>query len=67
MFRPLPPGHHQVASKKKNFRKLDTVNPKNESHRIEMQRDLVVVILYDSICNQYKIVTTTRSRCISIL
>jgi len=38
------------------LRKLDTVVHKNESHRIKMQRDLVVVILYDSIYNQYKIV-----------
>jgi len=37
-------------------RKLDTVLHKNESHRLKMQRDLVVVILYDSIYNQYKIV-----------
>jgi hypothetical protein len=38
------------------MRKLDTVIHKNESHRLEMQRDLVVVILYGSIYNQYKIV-----------
>jgi len=56
MFRPLPPGHHQVTSKRYNLRKLDTVIYKTESHGIKMQRDLVVVILYDSICNQYKIV-----------
>jgi len=36
--------------------KLDTVIHKNESHRLKMQRDLVVVILYGSIYNQYKIV-----------
>ena len=34
--------------------KLDTVIHKNESHRLEMQRDLV--ILYGSIYNKYKIV-----------
>jgi phage gp45-like len=56
MFRPLPPGHHQVTSKW-NLRKLDTVIYESESHRIKMQRDLVV-ILYDSIYNQYKIVKT---------
>jgi hypothetical protein len=38
------------------MRKLDTVIHKNESHRLKMQRDLVVVIVYDSIYNQYKIV-----------
>jgi len=48
MFRPLSPGHHQVTSKY-NLRKLDTVIHKNESHRLKMQRDLVVVILYDGI------------------
>jgi len=37
-------------------RKLVTVIHKNESHRLKMQRDLVVVILYGSIYNQYKIV-----------
>ena len=40
----------------KILRKLDTVIHKNESHRLKMQRDLVV-ILYGSIHNQYKIVT----------
>jgi len=34
------------------LRKLDTVIHKNESHRLKMQRDLVVVILYDNISNQ---------------
>jgi len=38
------------------LRKLDTVIHKNESHRQKMQRDLVVVILYGGIYNQYKIV-----------
>ena len=47
MFRPLSPGHHQVTSKRK--RKLDTVIYKNGFHRLKMQRDLVVVILYGSI------------------
>jgi hypothetical protein len=56
MFRPPSPVHHQVTSKWKILRKLDTVIHKNESHRFKMQRDLVVVILYDSIYNQYKIV-----------
>jgi len=37
------------------LRKLDTVIHKNESHRLKMQRDLVV-ILYGSIYNQYKTV-----------
>jgi len=36
--------------------KLDTLIHKNESHRLKMQRDIVVVILYGSIHNQYKIV-----------
>jgi len=36
--------------------KLDTVIYKTESHRIKMQRDLIVVIIYDSMYNQYKIV-----------
>jgi len=35
---------------------LDTVIHKNESHGLKMQRDLVVVILYGSICKQYKTV-----------
>jgi len=48
MFRPLSSGHHQVTSKR---RKLDTVIHKNESHRLKMQRDLVVVIPYGSIYN----------------
>jgi phage gp45-like len=55
MFRPLSPGHHQVTSKQQNLRKLDTVIYKTESHRLKIQRDLVVVILYGSIYNQYKI------------
>jgi len=38
------------------MRKLDTVIHKNKSHRLKMQRDLVVVILYGSIYDQYKIV-----------
>jgi len=38
------------------LRKLDTVIHKNESRRLKMQRDFVVVILYGSIYNQYKIV-----------
>jgi len=37
------------------MRKLDTVIHKNESHRVKMQRDLVVVILYGSNYNQFKI------------
>jgi len=37
-------------------RKLDTVIHKNESRRLKVQRDLVVVILYGSIYNQYNIV-----------
>jgi len=37
------------------LRELDTVIHKNESHRLKMQRDLVVVILYGSIYNQCKI------------
>jgi hypothetical protein len=56
MFRPVSPGHRQVTSKQQILRKLDTVIHKNESHRLKMQRDLVVVILYGSIYNQYKIV-----------
>jgi len=56
MFRPLSPGHHQVTSKEYNLRQLDTVIRKNESHRLKMQLNLVVVILYVSIYNQYKIV-----------
>jgi len=36
------------------LRKLDTVIHKNESHWLKMQRDFVVVILYDSIYNQCK-------------
>ena len=56
MFRPLSPGHHQVTSNNRNLRKLDTVIHKNEFHRLKMQRDLVVVILYGIIYNQYKIV-----------
>jgi len=56
MFRPLSPGHHQVTSKEQNLRKLDTVIHKNESYRLKMQRDLIVVILHGSIYNQYKIV-----------
>jgi len=36
--------------------KLDTIIKKNESRSLKMQRDLVVLILYDSIYNQYKIV-----------
>jgi len=51
MFRPLSPGYHQVTSKYQNLRKLDTVIHKNESHRLEMQRDLVFIILYDSVYN----------------
>jgi len=38
------------------LRKVDTVIHKNESHRLKMQRDLVVVILYGSICDQCKVV-----------
>jgi len=38
------------------LRKLDNLIHRNESHIIKMQRDLVVVTLYDSIYNQYKIV-----------
>jgi len=38
------------------LKKLDTVIHKNESHRLKMQRDLVVVIVFGSIYNQYKIV-----------
>jgi len=38
------------------MRELDTVIHKNESHRLKMQRDLVVVFLDGSIYNQYKIV-----------
>jgi hypothetical protein len=56
MFRPLSSGHHQVTSKQQNLRKLDTVIHKNESHMLKMEGDFVVVILYDSIYNQYKIV-----------
>jgi len=41
--------------------KLDTVIHKSESHRLKMQRDLVVVILYSSIYNQYKIVNTVQN------
>jgi len=37
-------------------RKLDTVIHKNESHRLKIQRDLVVVILHHRIYNQHKIV-----------
>jgi len=40
------------------LRNLDTVIHKNESRGLKMQRDRVVVILYDSIYNQYKIVET---------
>jgi hypothetical protein len=38
------------------MRKLDTVIKKNESHRLKMQRDIIVVTPHDSIYNQYKIV-----------
>jgi len=38
------------------MRKLDTVIYKPESHKIKMQRDLVVVILYDCIYKQYNTV-----------
>jgi len=38
------------------LKKLDALIHKNESRRLKMQRDLVVVILYGSIYNQYKIV-----------
>jgi len=37
------------------LRKLDTVIHKYESHKLKMKRDHVVVILYGSIYNQYKI------------
>jgi hypothetical protein len=53
MFRPLSPGHHQITN---NLRKLDTVIYKNKSYRLKMQWDLIVIILYDSVYNQYKIV-----------
>jgi hypothetical protein len=56
MFRPLSPGHRQVTSKQHNSRKLDTVIHKTESHRFKMQREFIVVILYNSIYNQYKTV-----------
>jgi hypothetical protein len=36
--------------------KLHTVFHKNESYKLQMQRDLVVDILCDNIYNQYKIV-----------
>jgi hypothetical protein len=55
MFRPLSAGHRQVTSNNKNVRKLDTVIHENESRRFKTQRDLVVVILHGSICNQCKI------------
>jgi len=35
--------------------KLDTVIHKNESHRLKMQRNLVVVILYGSIYTSIKL------------
>jgi len=54
MFRPLSPGHHQVTSNNRNLRKLDTVIHKNEFHRLKMQRDLVVVILYDTGYRYYR-------------
>jgi len=38
------------------MRKLDTVIHINESRRLKMPRDLVVVILYGSIYNQCKTV-----------
>jgi hypothetical protein len=43
--------YHQaiIRSQVNNLRKLDNVIYKTESHRIKMQRDLVVVILYGSI------------------
>jgi len=44
----------------RNFRNLDTVIHKNEFYRLKMQRDLVVVILYGSIYNQYKIVKNVK-------
>jgi len=53
MFRLVSPGHHQVISNEYNLRKLDTVIHKNGSHRLKMQRDLVVAILYGSIYNQF--------------
>jgi len=40
------------------MRNLDTVIHKNESHMLKMQRDLIVVIIYGSIYNQYKILKT---------
>jgi hypothetical protein len=63
MFRPLSPGHHQVTRNNRNLRKLDT-NSLSEFHRFKMQQDLIVVILYDSIYNQYKIVNFKYMRLI---
>jgi hypothetical protein len=37
------------------MRKLDTVIHKNESHRLKMQRDLVVVIVYGGIYTGIKL------------
>jgi len=45
-----------VAPTEEEEEEEDTVIHKNESDRLKMQRDLVVVILYGSICNQHKIV-----------
>jgi len=46
--------------------KLYTVIHKNRSHRLEMQRDLVVV-LYGCIYNQYKIVNISNCKYYKII
>jgi len=57
------PYHQAIIRSQVNNRtlkKLDTViHKKNESHRLKMQQDLLVVILYDGIYNEYKIVPNT--------
>jgi hypothetical protein len=42
------------------YTKYKTLARQNRSHRIKMQRDLVVDILYGSIYNQYKIVKKSK-------
>jgi hypothetical protein len=59
MFRP-------VRSQVQNLRKLNNVIHKNESRRLKMQRDLVV-ILHDSIYNKHKIVNICKFYIFTIL